>query len=168
MICGGLVAAAASGGAFSTSTKGPSPADSSGAALGGALTAVAIGILLALWVVLRYRRNLGKATRDYESKQRLSDAGPGDRVSGPGSAGANESLLGKVDHEISDHASRFVAERQLSSAHGPRPGESVPDEVPPSSQPDYSALAEVEYGGQKGISPDGVNRSGNPRRGPIE
>ena len=168
MICGGLFAAVASGGAFNTATKGASSADSSGAAIGGALTAVAIGILLALWVVLRYRRNLGKATRDYESKQRLSDAGPGDRASGPGSAGANKSLLGKVDHEISDHVSRFVAEGQLSGGPGLRPGPSVPDEDPPSSQPDYSALAEVEYGGQKGTSPDGVNRSGDPRLGTIQ
>jgi hypothetical protein len=146
VICGGLFAAAASGGAFSTTTKGSPPADSSGAAIGGALTALALGLVLALWVVVRYRRNVDRATRDYESGQSASgNAVPGRETSG-----------------------RFKAEGQLSGRHGLRPGEPVPGEEHPSTMPDYSALAEVEYGGQKGRGGDGVNRSDDPRQGPIE
>jgi hypothetical protein len=168
VICGGLVAAIASGGGFNTASKGSAPVDSSGAAMGGALCVAAVGIVLAFWVVLRYRRNMDKAKHEYERK--LSGAGvaePGVAASRPGAA-ASDSFVAKLGHEVSEHASSFASEGQLSGGHGLRPGDGVPDEEQPSFEPDYSALAEVEHGGEGGVGPDGVNRSGDAKRGAIE
>jgi len=168
VICGGLVAAVASGGAFNTASKGSAPVDSSGAAIGAALCAAGVGIVLALWVVVRYRRNMDKAKHDYESSlSGVHATAPGVGTSRPGD-GAEESFIAKLGHEVSEHVSSFAAEGQLAGGHGLRPGDAVPDEEQPSVEPDYSSLAEVEHGGEGGVGPDGVNRSGDPRRGAIE
>jgi hypothetical protein len=141
MICGGLLAAVASGGAFSASKSGVRSAGGAGAAINAALFDVAVGIVLALWVVFRYWRNFKKAKRDYVTRGNGADraaSGAGDPIG------------------------------RLPGGHGLVPGQPVPDEQAPSTVPDYTALAEVEYGGQKGMFPDGVNRSDNPSLGPIE
>jgi hypothetical protein len=145
-VLGGLMVGIALGGAFKT--KGTT-ASSSSIAVGVLELALAIGLLACLHAYLLYRHRIRHLVDEPFGKPLLQHDS-------------------SIAQGVGDSVERFKAEGQLQSKSAvPAAGERADDDL---TTPDpYDPLGDVDVlGAKSGATRDGVNRTTDPLRGPIE